>query len=412
MRAYVIPVQAAITLFPLVAVIFTLPYLAVQYRRYGAILAVRAAIVYSFILYLMCAFFLVILPLPSLEMVKSLTSPAYQLFPFQQGLQMFQNPALDITNPATWYNVLWNQDFFQIVANAAMFAPLGIYLRYFFGRSAKQVFWITLSLSVFFEVTQFTGLWFMYPRAYRLADVDDLISNTLGGMAGYWLAPLFMRVLPPKEKLDAWAYQRGTFVSFTRRATAAVADGLLMGTALVAWIALDQNLRRALLKNGPSVACLTVYIVGVAVYFMLGEWLWKGATPGKRLLHIRLVDIRTGGAPRLWQTLVRYGLLYLVLLPIPLVFFLVRMAFGLSQGQRILLLTLVFLLVVICALFWLVVLIHTFTHSIQLPHDKISRTRNISTLLVVEEMLAEVGMKPNMGEEVSLEEEPPSQMLN
>lgn len=45
-------------------------------------------------------------------------------------------------------------------------------------------------------------------------------------------------------------------------------------------------------------------------------------------------------------------------------------------------------------------------------HDKLSRTRNISTLLVVEEMLAEAGMNPNMVEEVPLEEESPSRMFN
>lgn len=48
---------------------------------------------------------------------------------------------------------------------------------------------LTLGLSLVFELTQLSGLFGLYPRPYRLADVDDLMTNTLGGMVGYWLRP-------------------------------------------------------------------------------------------------------------------------------------------------------------------------------------------------------------------------------
>ena len=33
-------------------------------------------------------------------------------------------------------------------------------------------------VSLFYETTQFTGLWFLYPQAYRYATVDDLICKS------------------------------------------------------------------------------------------------------------------------------------------------------------------------------------------------------------------------------------------
>ena len=66
MSQYIEPLKSALVLFPFVALALTLPYMLVQYRRYGAILFLRTAIVYSFVLYLMCAYFLVILPLPNM----------------------------------------------------------------------------------------------------------------------------------------------------------------------------------------------------------------------------------------------------------------------------------------------------------------------------------------------------------
>ena len=70
MSQYIEPVKSALVLFPFVALVLTLPYMLFQYRRYGAVLLLRTAIVYSFVLYLMCAYFLVILPLPDVETVS------------------------------------------------------------------------------------------------------------------------------------------------------------------------------------------------------------------------------------------------------------------------------------------------------------------------------------------------------
>lgn len=55
MSVYLIPLQSALLLFPFLAAMITLPYIIIQYRKYGSILPIRVLIVYSFIFYLLCA---------------------------------------------------------------------------------------------------------------------------------------------------------------------------------------------------------------------------------------------------------------------------------------------------------------------------------------------------------------------
>lgn len=38
MSVYLIPITAAMLIFPFLAALFTIPYIIVQYRRYGSIL--------------------------------------------------------------------------------------------------------------------------------------------------------------------------------------------------------------------------------------------------------------------------------------------------------------------------------------------------------------------------------------
>ena len=83
MNAYSIPIQFAIITFPFIAFILTIPFLIYQYRKYGAIPILKSIIFYSFILYLITAFFMVILPLPSMEYVSNLKTAYAQLKPFQ-----------------------------------------------------------------------------------------------------------------------------------------------------------------------------------------------------------------------------------------------------------------------------------------------------------------------------------------
>ena len=60
----------------------------------------------------------------------------------------------------------------------------------------------TFLLSLFFELTQLTGLYFIYPRPYRLFDVDDLMINMLGGILGYFIMNKLKVLLPTREEIN------------------------------------------------------------------------------------------------------------------------------------------------------------------------------------------------------------------
>ncbi len=52
---------------------------------------------------------------------------------------------------------------------------------------------IGAALSCLIEFTQYTGLFGLVPCTYRVVDIDDVITNTLGTYLGVRLLPLFAR---------------------------------------------------------------------------------------------------------------------------------------------------------------------------------------------------------------------------
>lgn len=63
--SYLVPIKTALIIFPFLALLITLPYIIYEYHHYGSVNKLRTLIIYSFILYLMTIYFLVILPLPT-----------------------------------------------------------------------------------------------------------------------------------------------------------------------------------------------------------------------------------------------------------------------------------------------------------------------------------------------------------
>ena len=166
--------------FPFVALLFTIPYVLSSYHRYGAVLFFRALVVYSFIFYLMCVYFLAILPLPSIEEVARETKPWAQLEPFAGLKSALREGGFKANDPQTWLRVLTHGQLFPPRRQRrhalppghlpALLFPAGLF------RDGALGFLVSLSI----ELLQLTGLLFIYPRPYRLFDVDDLIANTLG----------------------------------------------------------------------------------------------------------------------------------------------------------------------------------------------------------------------------------------
>lgn len=217
MSSFAQAIQTAILLFPIVALFFTIPYILHQYHKYGSIHSWRTVVIYSFILYMMSAYFLVILPLPSQEYVSSLHRRAYNLQPFLVFQKIFTNTGLDLSDFSTYFPTLKNAVVYEAIFNVFLTVPFGVYLHYYFKCSFFKTFLFSFGLTLFFELTQLTGLYFIYPCSYRVFDVDDLILNTLGGCIGYFIGSLFLKFLPTREEMDEKSYQKGESVSFLRR---------------------------------------------------------------------------------------------------------------------------------------------------------------------------------------------------
>lgn len=300
---YLIPLRTAYTLFPLIAAFFTLPYITYQYHRYGSIVFFRAAVVYSFILYLICAYFYAIMPLPTFEYVLANPLPYHvQLNPLS-----FLD---DVAEQAYWiYSGIGTVNishsaWFQVCANMFLFVPFGIYLRYYFKRRFPAVLLLSLALSLFLECTQLSALYGLYPAPYRIFDIDDLLFNTLGGLLGFFVTPSLTRQLPSKDELNRISYERGRLVTLPRRFLAMLID-----------LAILFFLWNRFCPDG-ILPALFYHLAVVLLYFAGISRLTKGYTPGKFAVSLRLTT-EADGAPSYWQYCLCYGLLYFLVVPIP-----------------------------------------------------------------------------------------------
>jgi glycopeptide antibiotics resistance protein len=78
--------------------------------------------------------------------------------------------------------------FLQLGLNILLFVPLGALLYNPRRNSFVTVTLVGFGLSLLIELTQLTGVWFVFPCAYRHFDVDDVLFNTVGAALGVVVA--------------------------------------------------------------------------------------------------------------------------------------------------------------------------------------------------------------------------------
>ncbi len=299
LSGYSIPVMTAVMLFPLVVCLITIPFLVWNYRKYKGLSAMRAVVIFSFVFYMMCAFFLTLLPLPTLEEVLKRKPVAFNYHLFNNILYALDKAGLSFSDKGSflvkenWISFFKSHMLFQIIANIIMQVPLGFYLRYYFRVSWKKALEIGFLVSLFFEMTQLSGVWGIYPYAFRCPDVDDLMNNTLGCMLGFWCAPIIMRFLPSVEKMDEAARERGKKLGIIRAFTAFSVDWIVcniinLGVNYVISHYFAQNIHAEF-----YVTELIKYAL-LAVYFIVLPKIWKKQTIGNALVNVRIVSDREG----------------------------------------------------------------------------------------------------------------------
>ena len=298
MNQYIEVSLQAVILFPFVVAIFTLPYIAYNYHKYGSVISLKVVIVYSFIFYILCMYCLVILPLPSPEKAATLHSHKMQLEPFLFIKDILQRSDIIKDQPRTWLSVVLNKAFLVNILNLFLALPFGMYLRYYFKRSFIETLVLSFLLSLFFEITQLTGLYFLYSGSYRLFDVDDLIVNTSGGLLGFLLMGPFMKFLPSRDELDEISYKKGMEVSLTRRFISFFFD--------MAFIAFLTFICEILI---PEFALLFSFEASILFYFSVFPILFKGRTLGKFITSTAIVSLNEE-RPAFYSYFLRYILFY------------------------------------------------------------------------------------------------------
>ena len=308
MGGYIEALEQAAILFPILAVLFTIPYIAWNYHKYGSVLSLRILIVYSFILYMLCAYCLVILPLPTGEAAANLSGHQVQLVPLTFLGDIARESDAVLSQPRTWLTVFNSNAFLTTLFNLFLTMPFGMYLRYYFRCGWKRTLVYSLLLSLFFELTQLSGLYFIYSGSYRLFDVDDLIVNTCGSMIGFVLARIAMRFLPSREELDRESFVRGRRVSLLRRIVAFIYDEIAYAVLfIVVFLIWTANF---------GTMSVWVYALIWLAYFALCPIVLRGQTIGHRLTKLRIVS-SGGGRVHWYQYALRYTLLFVLLVIAP-----------------------------------------------------------------------------------------------
>ncbi|VYT61581.1 VanZ like family protein [Eubacterium limosum] len=380
LSAYTLPIKFACLVFPVLAAFFTIPYAVYQYRKYGSLLVLRVVIVYSFILYMTCAYFLTMLPLPPIAEVARYTSPTMDLVPFHAWTNFWENTSLVLSDPSTYLGAMKEQCFYEPFFNILLLVPLGVYLRYYFRRSWWQAILIGFLVSLSFELIQLSALFGIYPRPYRLFQVDDLINNTFGALVGFWITPVFSFFLPSRDRLDEVSYKRGRTVTYMRRGFAFLFDwAILTGVLhLAGRVFGSPTLSDMLAMDGKR--SVVLYIIVIVLYFILLPWMTRGRTIGKFLVGIRLMS-ENKRPPKLFQYILRYGLQYLLVIPAPFIAMKVYELLPLYTGTaHTILMVIALAFGLVFAVFIVQLLISVFTRETQIFYESLSHTINVSTV--------------------------------
>ncbi len=365
MHSYLIPISTAFLVFPIIALIITFPFILINYNKYGSISKWRTFIIYSFILYLLCSVFLVILPLPRKDAVSSLNIAKYQLKPFN-FINDFLNSNFKYDSLASYVALIKKPFFYQIFYNILLVIPFGVYLRYYYKCNFFKTILFSFLLSLLFETTQLTGIFGIYSRNYRLFDVDDLLFNTLGGFIGYIICGPFLRLLPSRDEIDKNSFIMGKKVSGLRRLVSFIVDSffslILFGIITLIEVNIKKDIDLNLLIRN---ILLSFYIILVIIPI-----LFKGKTIGKSITKLSIKDKDT----KLYQIIIRSNLMFINIFIFPFLIYVLL----LKNSFASIILMFIYLFIILIDIYIL------FSNKL-FWYEKLTKTKNISTIEIIEE---------------------------
>lgn len=349
MQVYIMPIVIALIVCFSVAVVLTLPWMIYQYRKYGFFSFWKTVILMSFIFYGLSAFLLVIFPIPTVLNNCSFMNPAAtftQLRPLQFIRDIERESGVIWTMPSTYTSLLSTPAFYQMVFNVLLLFPLGVYLRYFLKKKSKWFYAVGIGfgVSLFFELTQKTAIFGLFECPYRIFDVDDLLTNTLGAGLGFFLARIFLLLIPSREQLQEQeqlyhSQKKATFGAqlFEVILNLIIARGMTIITiALTNWSGIFG-------EEGLFAIILFVLIVILPV-------IWKGNTIGAKIIRLKL-------QPKKGNALTSFGRRYLAIY-MPFFIIAISKTFSHYTGEELFVHLFAIGFFVLAGILWLIIFCH------------------------------------------------------
>ncbi|QNK87903.1 VanZ family protein [Sporosarcina sp. resist] len=287
MQTHIMPIFIAFIVCFMLASFLTLPWAIYQYRKYGYISFWRTFLIISFLFYSLSAFFLVILPLPIVRNNCQFADPIMsymQLRPFQFIQDIAHDTGVVWSRPSSYKSLVGALSVYQVVFNVLLLFPAGVFLRYLFKTKDKwfYVIFIGFGVSLFFEITQLTGVFGIFTCPYRLFDVDDLMANTLGTFLGFLFAPLFLAFIPSRDKLNE---EDETHMNEGQSTIGAQLFGLVLDVILVRFI---TGVVMNVMKWTGTFTEFALFTVVLFVGIVIVPMIWKGYTLGSRIVRMKL----------------------------------------------------------------------------------------------------------------------------
>src|SRR5690625_596297 len=138
MSMYSAPILTAIIVLLIIGYFVSVPWVIHSYRKYGFLSFWTTFVIFSFIFYALSAYFLVILPLPEVRdtcAMQTYSTQHYQLIPFYFVYEILQGSHIVWSEPSTYINFVRHSSFLPAFLNVLILFPLGVYMRYFRGKT-------------------------------------------------------------------------------------------------------------------------------------------------------------------------------------------------------------------------------------------------------------------------------------
>lgn len=370
MNKLMIAVYIALLICPFIAIAATGPFVILQYKKSRIINVIRCANFYLMIFFTLCAYFMTMLPFPDVADVAKMDGPCVQLIPFYCIYDFIENSGLVISDWTTVIPAVKSGILLGIVFNILMLMPSGFFLKRLYKLKTYELFIIGFLISLIFEFTQLSSLFGIYPRPYRIFDVDDLIQNTAGFMIGAYLTKVWRLFKSPSHIV----VRQGGEVSFRRRFLADLIDqSILNGIIIAIVIITKKNIVFFAIHPLKSFPLYFILILAMNIGLAVVTYLFDGKTLGMHIMGLRL-KASFGNRLKFSQCITR-DIVYAFYINLPLI---IGWAITLSKDRNIILSILIILfsaeLVFSYVCFNLELALHIVTHGEKLLYEKISNT--------------------------------------